>query len=46
MIIPRVKLEKSIKKLYDLPEDTVVYPGHGDSTTILEEKTENPFVRV
>ena len=39
-------LEKSIKKLYDLPEDTVVYPGHGDSTTILEEKTENPFVRV
>ena len=39
-------LEKSIKKLYELPDDTVVYPGHGDSTTILEEKTDNPFVRL
>lgn len=39
-------LEKSIKKLYELPDDTVVYPGHGDCTTISEEKTGNPFVRV
>lgn len=30
-------------KLYDLPDDTVVYPGHGFPTTIIEEKTNNPF---
>lgn len=39
-------LEQSIlTQLYPLPENVVVYPGHGDSTTIGEEKRENPFVR-
>ncbi|MCU7548604.1 MBL fold metallo-hydrolase [Chitinophagaceae bacterium LB-8] len=38
-------LEQSIKtKLYTLPEDVIVYPGHGDSTTIGEEMKTNPFV--
>ena len=32
-------------KLYALPDDTVVYPGHGPTTTIGEEKRTNPFVR-
>lgn len=32
-------------KIYTLPEETVVYPGHGRTTTILEEKINNPFVR-
>lgn len=32
-------------KLYKLPDATLVYPGHGPSTTIGEEKTENPWVR-
>lgn len=33
------------EKLLILPENTVVYPGHGPSTTIKEEKTSNPFLK-
>ncbi|MDL2224177.1 MBL fold metallo-hydrolase [Bacteroidales bacterium OttesenSCG-928-M06] len=32
------------KKLFVLPENTVVYPGHGPETSIGEEKKENPFL--
>ena len=32
-------------KLYVLPEETVVTPGHGEATTIGREKKLNPFVR-
>ena len=39
-------LEQSIKsKLYTLPGDVIVYPGHGDSTTISREMKTNPFVK-
>lgn len=31
------------KKLWVLPGDTVVYPGHGPVTTIRQEKRSNPF---
>lgn len=38
------KLLESIKeKLFVLPDETKVYPGHGDSTTIGHEKEFNPF---
>jgi len=38
-------LARSIKeKLFKLAEDTVVYPGHGPSSTIGEEKQGNPFL--
>jgi glyoxylase-like metal-dependent hydrolase (beta-lactamase superfamily II) len=30
-------------QLFTLPDETVVYPGHGPSTTIGEEKRSNPF---
>jgi glyoxylase-like metal-dependent hydrolase (beta-lactamase superfamily II) len=40
-------LEQSIKtKLYTLPEDVIVYPGHGESTTIGDELKTNPFVKL
>lgn len=32
-------------KLLELPDTTVVYPGHGPSTTIGEERRDNPFLR-
>ena len=39
-------LIKSIKtKLFSLPDATIVYPGHGPSTTLGEEKKFNPFLR-
>jgi glyoxylase-like metal-dependent hydrolase (beta-lactamase superfamily II) len=34
------------KKLFTLPPETVVYPGHGPSTTISAEMRGNPFIGV
>lgn len=40
------QIERSITgKLYQLPEDTVVVPGHGGNTSIGREKRHNSFVR-
>lgn len=39
-------LIRSVKdKLFKLPDETKVYPGHGDITTIGHEKKYNPFVQ-
>ncbi len=31
-------------RLWALPDETLVYPGHGQATTIGEERRQNPFV--
>ena len=39
------RLIESIKnRLFVLADDTVIYPGHGPSSTIGQEKRSNPFV--
>lgn len=38
-------LQSITQRIYTLPSETVVYPGHGPSTNIDFEKRTNPFVR-
>ncbi len=38
-------LDSIAQQLYVLPDETVVYPGHGPETSIGHEKKTNPFVR-
>jgi len=33
-------------KIYDMPDDTNLYPGHGPNTTVGQEKVSNPFVSI
>lgn len=40
----RALVEGIRKKLFALPSDAIVYPGHGPDTTIGHEKEFNPFV--
>jgi hydroxyacylglutathione hydrolase len=37
-------LESIKNKLFVLPDDVIVYPGHGEPTTIGYEKENNPFI--
>ncbi|MCL2397743.1 MAG: MBL fold metallo-hydrolase [Defluviitaleaceae bacterium] len=38
-------LKVSLNRLFTLPEDTMVYPGHGSATTIGHEKCNNLIMR-
>ena len=38
-------MEASLRRLLTLPDETRVYPGHGPSTTIGQERQTNPFLR-
>lgn len=37
-------LAASLERIVALPEDTIVYPGHGPATSIREELRSNPFL--
>jgi glyoxylase-like metal-dependent hydrolase (beta-lactamase superfamily II) len=38
------QLEASLARIAALPPETVIHPGHGDSSTIGEERKSNPFL--
>jgi glyoxylase-like metal-dependent hydrolase (beta-lactamase superfamily II) len=38
-------LENIRTKILTLPDDTVIYPGHGPTTTVGDERRSNPFLR-
>lgn len=38
-------LKKSIEKLKNYEDDTILYPGHGEKTTIKYEKENNEFLK-
>jgi hydroxyacylglutathione hydrolase len=40
-----VAMEASLARVMSLPDETVVLPGHGGSTTIGRERATNPYVR-
>ena len=40
------QLEQSIQtRVYTLPEDTEIFPGHGPVTSVRDERRRNPYVR-
>lgn len=38
-------LQESLKKIVTLPYDYTIYPGHGEMTTLIEEKNTNPYLK-
>ena len=41
-----VLFESIRKKVMPLPDETVIYPGHGPATTLRDEKLMNPYFRM
>ena len=39
----RSLIESVQEKIFTLPGDRIIYPGHGPETTLAEEKASNPF---
>jgi glyoxylase-like metal-dependent hydrolase (beta-lactamase superfamily II) len=37
-------MQESLARIAALPAHTVVYPGHGPTTTIARERVHNPFL--
>lgn len=35
----------SIKKIKEIKDDYEIYPGHGELTTLIQEKLNNPYLR-
>ncbi len=42
----RVLLDSIRRQIMTLPDDTVLYPGHGPDTTVGREKKQNPFFKL
>jgi hydroxyacylglutathione hydrolase len=40
-----VLLDSISDQLFSLPDDVIVYPGHGDETDIAYEKKNNPYIK-
>ena len=38
------ELGRSLSRVMELPDDTVVHPGHGAATTVGRERADNPFL--
>jgi glyoxylase-like metal-dependent hydrolase (beta-lactamase superfamily II) len=43
---PAVQIPAIEKQILSLPDSTVIYPGHGATTTVGEEKRTNPFLYI
>jgi len=41
---PAIQIPMIRSKILTLPDDTIIYPGHGDSTTVGKERKSNPFL--
>ncbi len=39
------RLTKSLRALLSLPDDTLLYPGHGASTTLADARQYNPWIK-
>ncbi len=36
----------AVERILALPDETTIYPGHADATTVGAERAQNPFIRV
>ena len=40
------EMYESIKKIKEYKNDIIIYPGHGNPTTLKEEKQQNPYFKI